>query len=416
MRELVWLELAECLGPRSRFFRPLYDAFGSPEAIFAADEKAILAITPDIGVGTLRSLLGRRKKARAEEISLFCHSDGEIRVYPYDHERYPAALRTISDPPVLLYCKGELPDLSSLATVAVVGPRKPDEYAQSVAYTLSFELAAAGAVIVSGLAKGVDGVATAAAITAGGKTVSLLGCGIDRVYPAAHARLRAECCESGALLTEYAPGTPPNAQNFPARNRLISAISDAVLLPAAPEESGSLITARYAILHGRELFCVPGDITKDRSFGTNHLIRAGARVALSAYDVFEYLLPNYRKTLSREALVESEQYAALTDEVIARFGLDYKARATGTVREEKSVASEERAPVSNEKTAEERERELSYLTPRERELYALIPEGSFTPDALVESGLSIAEAMGTLTLFEVYGLLGSLPGGLYQKK
>lgn len=417
--ELVWLELAECLGARSRFFRPLYDAFGSPEAIFAASEKEILAAVPDIGEGVLKAILERRKKACAEKISFFCHNDGTVAIYPFDHPQYPAALREIGDPPVLLYGKGEMPDLSASAKVAVVGPREIDEYAKEVSYTLSFELAAAGAVIVSGFARGVDALATAAAIAAGGKTVSFLGCGIDRLYPTGHTKLRAECAQNGILLTEYAPGTPPNAQNFPARNRLISAVCDAVLVPAASATSGSLITARYAILYGKELFVVPGDITKARSVGTNRLLQVGARAALSAHDVFNYLLPLYRHSLSSEALRDAEQYATLTPEMLERFGLaggkEKTARGEKKKRAQKEEKTEESiAPARMSK--EELEHELSYLTPHERELYARIPDGAFTPDTLVESGMSIAEAMGTLTLFEVYGLLGSLPGGFYQKK
>ncbi len=417
--ELLWLELAEYLGPRSAAFRPLLDAFGTPEAIFAADESALREVLSEHASGTIRALLRRRKEKRAKEISLYCHRAG-VRVLPYDHADYPTPFREISDPPVLVYCRGRLPDFDKFATVGVVGPRKADAYGESVAYKLSFEMAAAGAVIVSGLADGIDGIATAGALAAGGTSVAIFGCGIDRIYPAHHTKLCAECIEHGAVITEYAPGTPPNRQNFPMRNRLISALSRAVLVAEAPEISGSLITARYAILQGKPLFAVPGDITSPHSVGSNLLLQAGARPAMCAEDILHPLLPRYHATLSPKALKEAQQYSELTPDIFRRFGMRSSA--------DKGMRRRHRATAENVATSvaiigeggcvkeESKVADVSMLTPRQREIYRMMPSGRFAVDALTEQGIPTAEAIGTLTVFEVYGLVRQAGGGLYQKK
>ena len=415
--ELNWIELAECLGPASMHFRALIDAFGSPEEILSATKEEIQDAAPYISVGALSSITSHRFAARAKEIYRYCHGSAGIRVYPYDHEAYPVALRDIPNPPILLYCEGVLPDFSSKAAIGVVGPRHPDAYGEQITYKLSFEMAASGAMIVSGLAQGIDGIATAAAIAAGGVTVSVLGCGIDLTYPSHHKRLRAECVESGAVITEFAPGTRPNGYNFPIRNRIIAALSSVLFVPEAPENSGSLITARYAILYGRRVFVVPGDITAMASLGSNLLLQAGAHPVLCALDVLQPLLPRYHATLDPSVIPEAGQYAALTSDVQRRFGL-----RAGDAPKEKRKSEEKTAQVQvvAEKETKARacvqEQDLSMLDPRAKELYHLLPDEAFTIDVLVSKGVSSAEAISALTVFEVCGLVHPVPGGLYEKK
>ena len=163
--EQNWIALSEILGPRSPLLKPLLAAFATPEAIFAAGEEKLREALPDIGAGTLKSLLGKRTAETARGIALWCHQNA-VRILPFDHAEYPAILRELDEPPALLYCRGRLPDLQGRACVGMVGPRKTDAYGEDVTYKISFELAAAGAVIVSGLAEGVDGIATAAALLA----------------------------------------------------------------------------------------------------------------------------------------------------------------------------------------------------------------------------------------------------------
>ena len=413
-RELSWIELAECLGARSVHFRPLIEAFGTPEAIFAASEEQLRTAVPELGDAARTAILKRTKTAQANKILSYCRRTNDVHVYPFDHERYPSVFRDLLDPPVLIYCEGTLPDLDTVATVGVVGPRKPDAYGEQVAYTMSFELAAAGAVIVSGMAEGIDGIATAAALAAGGATISVLGCGIDRTYPACHKRLRAESLLRGAVITEYAPGTPPNGYNFPVRNRLIAALSRVVLVPEANEGSGSLITARYAVLYGREVFVVPGDITMARSAGSNQLLQAGARVALDAADVLYAVAPACHETLRFGDMEEASQYAALDEETLCRLGV----RATST-RKERGKSKKREQPLAHEEAPVQKEKgstpDLSMLDARRRAIYDALPDGKFTPDVLVTDTLTVSDVLGTLTLFEVYGLVRVQRGGFYEK-
>ncbi len=202
--------------------------------------------------------------------------------------RFPTLLRAIHDPPPGLFLRGEAADgMLDGPAVALVGARACSPYGAQVARTLGRELAAAGLVVVSGLARGVDGEAHRGALEAGGRTVAVLGCGIDRDYPAAHASLASRIRASGLVVSEYAPGIEPAPWRFPARNRIIAGLSRATVLVEARERSGALITADLALEEGREVFAVPGEITSRLSAGTNELLRLGAAPATSARDVLE---------------------------------------------------------------------------------------------------------------------------------
>lgn len=420
-----WIALAQILGPRSVYLKPLLEAFHTPEKIFEADESALRAAIPDMGAGLLRSILTCRTGGEAREIFLWCHRDG-VRILPFDSAEYPAVLRELDEPPAVLYCRGKLPSFHTRAVIGVVGPRRADAYGEQVAYTLSFELAAAGVVILSGMAEGIDGVATAAAICAGGTPVAVLGCGIDVTYPRHHGRLMAECAERGAVITEFAPGTPPNGYNFPMRNRLISALSDEVLVVQAGIHSGALITARYALTQGRPLYAVPGNITSPLSQGTNQLLQSGAFPALCATDLLAPLRARYHGTLCEKSLEEAVQYAAIDTEKLHRLGVRVTNDAKKPVQEQTEASEKkprrerkkrfakgkETAPAEKAESAPD----TSALTPRQREIYDMLPRTPFTVDVLTERGIPVSEAASTLTLLEIYGLLGSRPGGTFELK
>lgn len=423
--EQNWIALAEILGPRSPYLKPLLKAFGTPEGIFAADEAHLREALSDIGAGLLKSILGKRTAEAARGIALWCHQNA-VRLLPFDHAEYPAVLRELDEPPALLYCRGKLPDLVARAAVGVVGPRRTDAYGEQVTYKISFELAAAGAVVVSGLAEGVDGIATAAALLAGGTPIAVLGCGIDVTYPRHHTKLLAECAERGAVITEYAPGTPPNGYNFPIRNRLISALSDAVLVTQAGEHSGALITARYAVIQGRPLYAVPGNVTSSLCVGSNRLLQSGAYPALSARDLLAPLLPRYHKALCERQFEEAAQFSALDAEKLQKLGLHLCKENAMSPKEDAPKQKKEKKEKKIKKEKKERAQEaaekvalspdLSALTPRQRELYALLPHEPFTADALTARGVPISEAASTLTLMEIYGLVASRPGGMFELK
>lgn len=241
---------------------------------------------------------------------------------------YPPLLRAIHDPPAVLFLRGSA-DVSLLgdASVAVVGARSCSAYGAQVARMLGRELGAAGLVVVSGLARGVDGEAHRGALEASGRTVAVLGCGVDRDYPAAHAELARRICERGLVVSEYAPGVEPMPWRFPARNRIISGLAAATVVVEARERSGALITADLALEEGREVFAVPGEITSSLSAGTNDLLRLGAGPLTSSKDVLDLF------DLAPPAEPDAELGADATT-VLARLrdgpaGADELVRATG---------------------------------------------------------------------------------------
>jgi DNA processing protein len=212
-----------------------------------------------------------------------------IRLRPRD-ALFPDRLRAIFDPPPSLYLRGGGdPELLASRSVAVVGARACSVYGAQVARMLGRELAAAGLVVVSGLARGIDGEAHRGALDAGGLTFAVLGCGIDRDYPASHAQLSRRVEEQGLVVSEYEAGVEPAPWRFPARNRIIAGLSEAVVVVEARERSGALITADFALEEGREVFAVPGEITSSLSAGTNALLKLGATPLTSSDDVLDVL-------------------------------------------------------------------------------------------------------------------------------
>jgi DNA processing protein len=212
------------------------------------------------------------------------------RFLPRSDQAFPVLLRSIHDPPPGLFLRGAgSPEILSRTAVAVVGARACSGYGASVARSLGRELAAAGLVVVSGLARGIDAEAHRGALETGGTTVAVLGCGIDRDYPAAHAELARRVADAGLIVSEYAPGVEPAPWRFPARNRIVAGLSPVVVVVEARERSGALITADLALEEGREVFTVPGEITSALSAGTNALLKLGASPLTGAADVLSFL-------------------------------------------------------------------------------------------------------------------------------
>jgi DNA processing protein len=243
-------------------------------------------------------------------------------------EHFPPLLRELHDPPPGLFLRGSAePELLSRPAVAIVGARSCSSYGFQVSRLLGRELAAAGLVVVSGLARGVDGEAHRGALEAGGTTVAVLGCGIDRDYPAAHAQLARGICEGGLLASEYAPGVEPAPWRFPARNRIIAGLAAATVIVEARERSGALITADFALEAGREVFAVPGEITSRLAAGTNALLKLGAAPLTAPRDVLDHLgLEPPAPTRPDLSPVAAGVLKALADEPA---GADELGRATG---------------------------------------------------------------------------------------
>jgi DNA processing protein len=282
---IAWVRLTRC-GISSERLLSLLRIYGSPQAIFEADEDSLLCVE-----GISEAHLSKLRKAKFDEGALkdvekLNSIGGELITY-FD-ERYPALLRQLPDAPIALYALGEMSTSEELL-IAMVGTRRPSDYGRQVAYKLAYEIASSGGVIVSGMAIGIDGAVHHGALDAGGKTIAVLGCGVDVVYPRANSQLRERIIKSGALLSEFPLGVYPQAWHFPIRNRIISGMSLAVIVVEAPQGSGALLTADWALEQGREVLVVPGPITSPNFKGNHQLIKEGAQIVETAEDVFEAL-------------------------------------------------------------------------------------------------------------------------------
>ena len=279
-----WVALSMAPGVGSVLFKRLMEAFGSPEGVFQAKAKDLERIE---GIGS--KVAGALRKFHwKDQVDKELRSAETIgaRLVPWEEEEYPPALKQIYDPPPLLYVLGTLTPQDQ-KSVAVVGSRYPTTYGEMFAQRMAMGLSQRGVTVVSGLARGVDSAAHRGALAAGGRTIGVLGCGIDLIYPPENRDLFAEVEARGAILSEFPLGTPPEKDHFPIRNRVISGMSLGVVVVEATLRSGSLITARCALDQGREVFAAPGNADSARSAGTNRLIREGAKLVTRAEEVLE---------------------------------------------------------------------------------------------------------------------------------
>jgi DNA processing protein len=274
---MYWVGLNMVKGIGSVRFKALMDVFGDAETAWNASPEAWVeaGLSPKI----VESFQRLRKGVSLDQIWNHIQSLG-VDVLTWNSEGYPRRLKEIDQPPPVLYVRGSLIPEDDWA-VAIVGTRRVTSYGRQVADDVATTLAQNGVTIVSGLARGVDSIAHQAAIHAGGRTIAVLGNGVDLVYPPENRNLAAQIMEHGALISDYALGTKPDGVNFPPRNRIISGLSMAVIIVEAGETSGALITATFAAEQGRDVFAVPGNINAPQSKGANRLIRDGAQPLLS---------------------------------------------------------------------------------------------------------------------------------------
>ncbi|HZJ42775.1 MAG TPA: DNA-processing protein DprA [Pyrinomonadaceae bacterium] len=294
IRDWVELNMTPGVGPRAA--AKLLERFGDAEAVYAATRAELeqIRLVPE----AIDSIIARSLQGPATmEIAAVKALGGDILLL--DDGVYPSSLREIYDPPIVLYVKGAWAECLDRPCIGVVGSRKCSTYGQNAALMLSRDLTQRGVTIVSGFARGIDAAAHKGALEAGGRTVAVLGTGIDQVYPRDHRKLAIDILDSGgAMVTQFPLGTPPVSENFPYRNRIISGLSLGVLVVEAAENSGSLITARLAMEQNREVFAVPGNITSRNSFGTNYLIKgAGAKLVQQWQDVATELPPQIAASL-----------------------------------------------------------------------------------------------------------------------
>ena len=443
---LYWIWLSERCGIASKEFGKLAVRYDNPFELYRMDEDEIEhleGITP-----TLKARLHDKSLESSYAILRYCKAN-RVDVISYADARYPARLRNIETPPVLLYVLGKLPDMNRRLCVGIVGTRKMSEYGRHSAYKISYELASANAVIVSGMASGIDGVAACAALACGGSTVAVLGCGISVVYPKEHDVLMRAIGKHGAVVTEFPPNERPLRRNFPLRNRIISGLCQGSLVIEGPMRSGALITAKLTVEQGRELFVLPGNINASTSAGSNELIQSGARVVLSADDVLRHYDFLYHETIDYKGLRKAKSKTVAEKDALRRFGVSGETVETDvsteeTVEQSASVDSEAVPSKSvktattvkkgnNEQTlAKEIKHEdaprasakedgskvlLASLDASTRRVFEGMPtDRAVSPDALIFDGMGIGEVITSLTLLELSGLVSSLPGGVYIKR
>lgn len=313
---IPWLRLTLVPGIGGEGQRRLLQAFGSPEAIFAASPGALRGV---LGSALAERLLCHDASAEIETGLAWAAQAGN-HILTLADATYPQALLTAADPPVLLYAKGRV-DLLNRPAVAIVGSRNATKQGEANAAAFAVSLAGAGLTVVSGLAAGIDAAAHRGALAENASTIAVIGTGGDRIYPARNADLAREIAEKGVILSEFPLGTPPIAANFPRRNRLIAGLSRGCLVVEAARQSGSLITARLSIEAGREVFALPGSIHSPQSKGCHALIKQGAKLVESAQDILEELhwekIVNPATADTMAAVPEAE-----TDPVLVALGRD----------------------------------------------------------------------------------------------
>ena len=432
---LYWIWLSEKCGVASREFSRLIGMFESPFEIYRLDTEEIGAID---GVSErLKNALCSKSLEYAYSVLKYCKKNG-VRIISYADRAYPQKLRTLEDPPVLLYCIGELPDFDRQVAVGIVGTRKMSAYGAQSAYKISYELASANLCVVSGMALGIDAVAACAALDAKGSTVAVLGCGIDIVYPRAHAKLKRFIENHGAVITEYPLGEPPQGKNFPKRNRIISGLSNGVFVVEGNETSGAMISARHAVSQGRDIFALPGNVDESNSSGPNELIKNGANVVVSSDDIILYYDFLHHDVINYRGLKASRSHSDLDVKRLARYGVaadmcyvaeastpapaevahteQPSAKATPSEDKKPRREMEEAVPIREANTDNSAEILASLDTVTQR-VFSLMPiDRAVAPDEFVSSGVGIAEAITALTMLELSGLCESLPGGTYIRK
>jgi DNA processing protein len=374
MNEWISLNMTPGVGPRKA--TQLLERFGSAESVFHATRSELESLR--LKAETIESILKREFHEKAvDELKKVRDLGGDVLIL--DDGSYPSLLREIADPPITLYVKGDWQACFEAPCIGVIGSRKCSTYGENASESLARDLAEQGVCIVSGFARGIDTAAHRGAIRGKGKTIAVLGTGIDQIYPKENKKLAAEILASGgAVVSQFPLETPPLKENFPYRNRIISGLSYGVLLVEASERSGSLITARLAMEQNREVLAVPGNITSRNSFGTNYLIKSGAKLVQQWQDVA----------------------SELPQEISARIlppKLDEKTTA-------ENPAQPELAPAN--------------LSGNERKIWQMLSADEPVPlDSLLDaSGLSFGDLNSSLVGLDLKDLIRTLPGNFYARK
>lgn len=416
MRDVLsWTWLSVRLGAASPYLNPLLEHFAAAADVYAADHAALAAVEglPE----SVRLRLLDKDTDRAERILEDCRRLG-IGVMTYDDPRYPRLLKQIAKPPAVLYFVGKPIDFDRKLGVAVVGTRTMTEYGRDVTYRFSYDLASAGAVIVSGMALGVDGMAAAGSLDAQMPTAVVLGSGLDVVYPKMHTKLYKCILRDGFAVSEYPPGAEPDARNFPQRNRIISGLARCVLVTECPETSGALITAREALAEGKPLFAVPGAITMPGSAGTNELIKSGsAKMVTSPTDILDLFEPAHFPELDASAVGAMNYNAAKAESTYAVSTKTSKVSWAKVRRKKPESAPDDSPDTVRESSAPKVTETFVPMSETEKKIYACIPEeGQVSVDLIASgSGAPVPDVLTALLALTCKGVVRQLPGNFYTR-
>ena len=398
-----WLWLAHRPGLNDHKKLVLLEHLGSPENVYDGEEseyREVEGITP----GGMEALFDKNLDPYARALET-CQKEN-IRIVTIRDEDYPDRLKSIYDPPLVLYYKGTLPNFDGNPTIAIVGTRTASAYGQSVARNMAQEITRCGGLVVSGMAKGIDSAAMEGAIAENGRAVGVLGCGVDVIYPRSSKVLYAKTMTQGCILSEFLPGTEPFRWNFPRRNRIISGLSNGVVVVEAPEKSGSLITARCALDQGRDVFVVPGNITLAGFAGSNRLLRDGAGAVSCGWDVMSEYTGMFPDKIRRDDCPKHRQDVPKeVPEVPQKVAQKPKIPRKQPEKTKKDIDNDASAPYIDLKTT------LQGLSAEEQAIVTAIEAGERLLDEVsAECGLPSGKLISTLTMLEMKRIIVRLPG------
>jgi len=417
-KTLLWVWLSLHMKQGTHVYHYLLDEFKSIEAIYDCDDNDVKHL-PWLYDNQKKKILDKNLD-RAKEVIRWCEKAG-VKILTLDDESYPVTLRDLVDRPGVLYYVGKLPDFDKELIISVVGTREMTVDGERNAFELGYGLSKGGVIVVSGGALGIDCTAQKGAIIAGGSTVTILGSGIDVLYPPQNKDLFIKILEDGAIITEYPPHTPPNGYNFPVRNRLISGISKGVVVVEADRNSGAMITAEKTRIQKRLLFSVPGHINKFQSTGTNELIRSGAKAVTCALDILEEYLDLYSDKIQISQSKEKPDLSLLHEysekkesNLIKNFletiGFKPKTKQKNLVKS-KPQDSKEENPVVNDIDLD-----AIGATEEAKRIYEFMERNKkYNADSFEDLNMEIETIMSSFTALEIFKAIKRLPGGFYEK-
>ena len=409
MDTVYWIWLSLCCGEGNNSGSVLLDKYDDPKAIFNLEKEEIESVS---GVSErAKAAICRKDISEAEKIFEHCQREN-IGIITLDSPVYPERLKRIYAKPLVLYYRGKIPDIDDNLLIACVGMRKCSDGGAKIAYKLGAELSVAGAIVVSGMARGIDGACARGALSVNGRTIAVLGSGIDVIYPPEHNDLYNRIIKNGAVITEYAPGSAPEGHHFPARNRIISGLCQGTCVIEADAKSGALITAEKAEIQGRDVFAFPGNVLDPKSEGTNELIKNGATLVRGALDI----LKEYRFLYPHKIFSEKIGERMMLSERITSDGIG---NGDGVKPEKKkNIISTIKSAFS--KTEPKTKPDTSRFSDIELAVYKALAECSaideikvFSEKALGKS-VGASEVLAVLTSFEIEGICKAKPGGSYE--